>query len=74
MLNLEHISGDEYPRSKELFIKTNQKIERLSEISFSIFLKVLLPFEILPKSIASFAAYFISHAGRDSFRMPMPFW
>lgn len=67
-------SGCEYPRAEELFLKTNQRVERLSEIVFTAYLKILVQFVMLPKCIVSFCLYFIVDRGRDSFYLPIVLW
>lgn len=67
-------SGREYRESKIFFKKVTKQIERLSEITFYLNMKVILPIEVLPKCIFSFAAYLINDSGADSFQLPFPFW
>lgn len=55
-------------------MKTNQKVERLCEIVFMVFMKVAIQLIVLPKCIASFVAYFVGGLGSDSFELPVPMW
>lgn len=66
--------GRKHPKSEALFLKTSWQIERLTEIVFTVFVKILLQCLMLPKCIVSFAAYFITESGNDSFQLPVPFW
>lgn len=69
------ILGCECSKSeKNFFLKISQQIERLCEIVFMVFMKILVQFIILPKCIASFGVYLISDSGRDSFVLPFPMW
>lgn len=67
-------SGCKYPQSRTFFLKINQQVERLSELIFMWVMKILLPFEVLPKSLACFGIYFLTDVGRDSFELPFPIW
>lgn len=67
-------SGCKYSKSQRFFSKTDRKIERLSKKTFDLLLKIVMHFVMLPTSIASFATYFITDSGSDSFELPIPMW
>lgn len=66
--------GCKYPQSKRFFSTTRHQIERSSEIIFVVIVKIALQCLILPKCVVSFAVYFITDSGRDSFELPLPLW
>lgn len=68
------ISGQNDPKSMALFSKTNQQVERFSEIIYMLGMKVILQCVMLPKIIVSYAIYFITDSGSDAFQLPIPLW
>lgn len=66
--------GRKHTKSEAFFFETGQRVERLSEQVFTVVLKFLLQFLILPNCAASFSIYFITDSGRESFRAPVPMW
>lgn len=67
-------SGCKYPKSRRFFIKINRQVELLCEYVFTVVVKIALQFVMLPKCIGSYAIYFITDSGRDSFQLPIPLW
>lgn len=63
-----------YPESRASILKTNQQVERLTEIIFTLVMKISLQLQMLPKSIACYAVYFMTESGSDSFDLPFPVW
>lgn len=68
------VPGNKYPKSKRFFLKTNRQVERLSEIVFTVVMKVFLQCFLFPKCVVSFGVYFFTDSGRDSFQLPFPMW
>lgn len=66
--------GCKYPKSRKFFLKTNRQVERLSEISFMLQMKVFVQCFMLPKFIASIGLYFITDSGNDALQLPIPMW
>lgn len=62
------------PQSKAIFLKSSQLVERLSEIVFTVLVKVVVQCSVLPQCIVSFGVYFITDSGSESFQLPVPFW
>lgn len=60
--------------SKKLFEKTNQRMEKLSEIISYLASKVIPVCSVLPRFIGSFLAYFITDKDNDAFELPVPMW
>lgn len=73
-IEIDHILGCKYPKSRRFFLKTNRQAERLSEIVFTVVVKICVQLTILPKFVASLCVYFFTDAGRDSFQLPLPIW
>lgn len=69
-----HFLGSKYSKSDSSFSQTNEQIERLSEIIFTVSVKVILQLMMLPKIFVSFAVYLITNAGSDAFQLPFPMW
>lgn len=67
-------SGCKYRKSEAFFFKTNQQVERLSEVVFTLLVKIALQCLMLPKCIVSFGTYFATDSGNDSFELPVPLW
>lgn len=68
------ISGCKYAKSKQFFLKTNRQVERLSEIVITLIVKIVVQIMMLPKAIISFATYFATGSGSESFEIPYPMW
>lgn len=66
--------GCKFPKPRTFFFKTNAKIERLSKIVFTVVVKIIVQFVMVPKCIVSFAVYLTTDAGSDSFELPIPMW
>lgn len=62
------------PASMEIHIKTNQLVEKLTEILFLFITRVSVPGFVLPKVFASFFVYFTTDVGNDAFDLPLPMW
>lgn len=69
-----NILGSRYPKSERLFLKTNQQVERMSEIVFMVMMKIALPIFLLPTCIISFSRYFFIDSRTDSFKSTFPMW
>lgn len=67
-------SGRKYPESSRFFLKISHQIEQLSELVFIAVVEVALQCYMLPKLIVSYAVYFITDTGADSFQLPLPLW
>lgn len=68
------ISGCKNPKSMAYFLNSSQRVKRMTKTVFTVMMKIVLQFVILPAAIASFAAYFFTDSGRDSFALPIPMW
>lgn len=60
--------------SNALFEKTNQRVEKWSEIISFLASKVIPICSILPSFIGSFLFYFVTEKGNDAFELPVPMW
>lgn len=60
--------------TKAIALKNIQRVERLSEITFTVVMKVIVQCMALPKCIVSFGVYFFTDSGSDSFQLPFPLW
>lgn len=66
--------GCKHPKSRRFFLETNQKMERLSEMVFTV-VKIALHCYTLPTCIFSFITYFIvDDSENDSFQLPYSMW
>lgn len=75
ILNLNFYDlGRKYAKSEALFFETSQQVERLSEIVFTVLMKVAVPCFILPKCIVIFVVYFTTDLESDLFQLPYPLW
>lgn len=69
-----NILGLKYPKSKEMYVKTNQQVEKWSKI-FNFTVGTLCPaFILLPNVIESYFNYFVNNWGNDSFEFTIPTW
>lgn len=60
---------------KELYEKSNRKVEFVSEVLRFVIVKVTVPAAILPIAFISYYKYFTStDLGSDAFELPAPFW
>lgn len=66
--------GSKYPKSRKLFRKMSRQIDRLSEIVFTLLVKIGLQLIILTICAVSFASYFGTDAGSDAFQLSFPMW
>lgn len=71
---IECVLGRKYPKSMKLFMEANQRAERVTEIVFTVVMKIAVQFIMLPKCIASFGSYFLTDSGSNSFELPYPLW
>lgn len=72
--NKFYILGSKYQKSEASFLKVNRQVEQLCGMVFTVAMKIFLQLIMLPKCIASFAIYFYTDAGIDSFELPYPLW
>lgn len=68
------ILGLEHPTSEALFFRTSQQVERLSEIVFTLLMKVFLQCFKPPNCLVCFGIYFTTDTGNDSFDLPFLMW
>lgn len=68
------ILGLKFGSSKAIYANTNQSVEKVSDILYVVFIKVLLPSVIWPKFVISFVKYFATDLGGDAFDLPLPWW
>lgn len=57
-------------KSKRIYKKTDQLVEKLSDIGFFIIAKVSPVLWMTPKTIISYYIYFTTDSGSDSFILP----
>lgn len=69
-----HILGSKYRKSEAFFFRTNQQIEQLCKMVSTVAVEIILQLVMLPKFVISFATYFFTDSGRDSFELPYPLW
>lgn len=68
------ILESKYPKSWRFYLNTNRQVERLSEIISMVVVRISLQCFMLPKCMVSFAVYFFTDSGSDSFELPFPLW
>lgn len=68
------ILGCKYLKSKAMFQKTGQRVEKVCEIVFMVIMKIIVQLIMLPKFGISFGTYFLTDAGSNSFELPFPLW
>lgn len=66
--------GLKTPKSKAIFEKTNQLVEKYSKIGLFVIKNVIVPCFIFPKAIVSFFIYFTTNLGNDAFYLPASIW
>lgn len=66
--------GSKHPSSRAIYIETNRKVEKLSEIADFIMVRVSLPGFILPKAVFCYFQYFTTDLGNDAFQLSLPMW
>lgn len=54
--------------------KTNELVEKLCKLAYVVIVKVAVPGVIVPKTLASYFAYFTTDANRDAFELSIPMW
>lgn len=57
-----------------IYKKTNEIVEKISEIADFIMVKVSLPGFILPKAIYCYLQYFATDLGNEAFELSLPMW
>lgn len=62
------------PDWKFKYENLNEKIEKWSNILYSVFIKVSVPGLLLPNFILSYYSYFSTDLGSEAFGLPYPFW
>lgn len=60
--------------SKEIYRKTNQTVEKYTEIGIFAIKNVVVPCFVLPKAIVRFFIYFTTDVGNDAFDLPIGIW
>ena len=73
-VSLSNVSGCEYPDSKAIYERVNEKNEKWTKILDFVLLRVTLPGVIMPNFIISYFLYFATDLGSESFRFPFPKW
>lgn len=68
------ILGCKHPKSLAHFSRTNEQIEKLTELVFMLVVEIFLQLVMLPRCIVSFIVYFVTDSGCDSFELPLPMW
>lgn len=68
------ILGMECPTSKAEYEKTNQLVEKISDISSVILVKVMPQCVIWPQFVISFAKYFATDLNDGAFELPLTWW
>lgn len=68
------ISGLAHPKSKEIWEKTNEFVEKSSKIGFHVLKYVFAPSYTLSKFFVSFFNYFTTDLGHDAFDLLLPMW
>lgn len=71
---LESICGESRAKHEMQLHKTNDLVEVLTEVMYFVTVIVLPSALTLPKTIASFYAYFTTDAGSDAFELTLPVW
>lgn len=69
-----HILGLENSASKEIYIKTNQFIEKLSDIIYIAIGEVTPLIWVAPKCCGCLFFYFATDLGSEAFELPLPTW
>lgn len=62
------------PESSAIYDKTNQEIERFSEIIYSITVKATPALTVFPKFIPCLIVYFTSNMDNDALELPLLMW
>lgn len=71
---MRNVLGSKNPASEAIYEKTNQIVEKYSEIGIFALKNVIAPSFIHPKAIVSFFIYFYTDLGNDAFNLPIPMW
>ena len=68
------ILGSKYPASKEIYEKTNNQVEKISELIFYLILKISLQFIMLPIFIGGIIVCVTTEFKSDSYMSPIAMW
>lgn len=75
-MSLIHIHISEYkdPTLKLALKKTSRVVKKLNEIGYFLVVRVTPICIVFPKAIISYAKYFTTDAGNESFELVVPCW
>lgn len=62
------------PTAKPIYEKTNQVVEKYSNIGIFAMKNVIVPSFLLTKAFVTFFIYFNTDLGNDAFTLPIPMW
>lgn len=71
---LNSISGLQHPKSKAMYEKTDELIEKWTKYINIFFHRLLVPILILPKAIQSYFTYFTTDLRMKAFELSTPIW
>lgn len=66
--------GHDYPASMALYTKTNEKVEKVTELIYLVVVKVTPVCVVFPKFLASLNLYLTTDLGNDALELPLPMW
>lgn len=72
--SLRHYLGLDNPKSKQIYEKWNDLIEKLSKYIYLAMMYIVWPCVILPKAIGSYFIYLTMDSGSDAFELPFEIW
>lgn len=64
----------EDPKSKSIYIKLNEKIEKWTGFFYILIVYLTVPAIVMPQLITSFYFYTATDLGKESFSLAYPIW
>ena len=67
-------TGIENPKSKSIYTKLNEDIEKWTGVFYIFIVYLTVPATVMPQLIITFYLYITTDLGSETFNLPFPIW